>query len=201
LNPVPEYEGDETPKPTQAVQPFQRNFTRPEPQRRKVVEPIREENPWSETSIQRSHTQPTFQVSFPESPRLVPQIPARSKGDNWLESVAREVIPQIKTGESSISTTSSSERPRVPPIIPKRTTTPNAHFQRHAPTHMSMRLPTSQSAPIGHFQRSQSVRFGSSGISSTSSSPNPFQEAPFPSNSFDAQWEALGKQKLTQKTA
>ena len=32
LNPVPEYEGDETPKPTQAVQPFQRNFTRPEPQ-------------------------------------------------------------------------------------------------------------------------------------------------------------------------
>ena len=124
------------------------------------MEPIREENPWSETSIARSHTQPSFKASFEESTEVKsnpPVIPARTRGDQWIESVAREVIPHIKTGDSSVSNASSTGR--VPPVIPKRTNTPSAQFHRHVPAHMSMRLPSSQSAPTGNFQRSQSVRF------------------------------------------
>ena len=133
---------------------------------RKIVEPIREENPWSEPAIARSQTQPSFPTVFnlpvtqpvkPATTKPSPVIPPRTRGDAWVDRVSNEVIPQLKTGDSMVSNNSSTNS-RIPPVIPKRTNTPNS-FQRNIPQHMSMRLPPSQSAPNGNFQRSQSVRF------------------------------------------
>ena len=133
------------------------------PTQRKKIEPIREaENPWVSTHIAQP-VQATFAASFPPTPEVkkaakpvIPAIPPRRPGDQWIDSVSRDVIAQIKTGDSAVSTASSISSGRIPPQIPKRTHTPS-QFQRNQPIGMSMRLPNSQSAPQG-FQRSQSVR-------------------------------------------
>ena len=135
------------------------------PVQRRIVEPIREaENPWASTTSPQPATA-TFTASFPPTPEVkkaakavLPAIPPRRPGDQWIDSVSRDVIAHIKTGDSAVSTASSgqmSSSSRVPPQIPKRTHTPS-QFQRNQTVGMSMRLPNSQSAP--QFQRSHSVR-------------------------------------------
>lgn len=209
LNPVPEIE-PEMSKPVQAVQPFIRNISSSQSvqvmrQHRRAAEPIREVNPWTSTlDSPRNEEHSSFVTAFPPSPapsakkedRKIQQIQppvdvSDCPGDKWIQSIAKEVIPQLRTGESGASMGMSSPRmgSKIPPAIPART-----GFNRFNSSYMSQRLPNSHSAPTGHFHRSQSLRYtGSAGVSSTSSSPNPFQDAPFPD--FTAQWEALGQKQ------
>jgi len=210
LNPVPEFEPENSRKPVQAVQPFRRNIYNSQSIQvmrttsRPTAQPIRENDPWS--TAEEKKTKFPFESAFsvPEvpPPREEPvaddastrsEAASSTAGDRWIESISREVIPYLKTGESGssvgISTPRLSQRGKTPPVIPAR-----VGFNRFSPAYSSTRLPNSYSAPTGAFTRSYSVRYtGSAGVSSTSSSPNPFQDAPFPD--FSAQWEALGQKQ------
>ncbi|CAG5098547.1 Oidioi.mRNA.OKI2018_I69.XSR.g15765.t3.cds [Oikopleura dioica] len=208
LNPVPELEPENT-KPIQAVQPFRRNILQSQsmqvmrPAPKPIAQPIRESNPWSTQEEEKDKFH--FESAFPaatreEAPSVtddgqseVGSTDCSGAGDRWIESISRDVIPLLKTGESGssvgISTPRLSQRGKTPPVIPAR-----SGFNRFNPAYASQRMPNSYSAPTGAFQRSYSVRYtGSAGMSSTSSSPNPFQDAPFPD--FSSQWEALGQKR------